>query len=53
MKLGTQIAMVFGICVIITVTLGVTGYIMFSRIDADAIELSEHTFPPAKYATVT
>ncbi|MCD4824363.1 MAG: methyl-accepting chemotaxis protein [Phycisphaerae bacterium] len=51
MKLATKLGLGFGAVVLLMVALGVTGYIMFGRIDANATELSGHYIPAAKYAT--
>jgi len=51
MKLGSKLALGFGIVVALTVALGATGYVMFSRVDANVGTLNAHSLPAVKHAT--
>ena len=51
MKLGTKISCGFGIVTLVAVTLGATGYVMFSRVATNVGTLSGHSLPAVKNAT--
>jgi len=51
MKLGTKLALGFGIVVTVMIALGVTGYVMFSRVDTNVADLTGHSLPAVKHST--
>ena len=50
-KTGVKLAGGFGLVVSILVVLGVTGYVMFSRVDSNVTQMSDHSLPAVKHAT--
>ncbi len=51
MTLGRKLGCGFGAVVLIMGVLGVTTYVMFTRVDANVAELSGHHLPAAKHAS--
>jgi methyl-accepting chemotaxis protein len=51
LPLATKLALGFGVVVGVAVVLGVTGYVMFSRVDSNVVALSAHSLPAVKHST--
>ncbi len=51
MRLQVKLTLGFGIVMVVMGALGVTGYVMFSRVNDNVVSLSSHSLPAVKHAT--
>ena len=51
LSLAMKLALGFGIVVTVAVALGLTGFVMFSRVDSNVTALNAHSLPAVKHST--
>jgi methyl-accepting chemotaxis protein len=51
MKLSTKLIIGFGLIMLVLVSLGIIGYVMFSKVNHEVADLGKNNFPSVKYST--